>query len=287
MTKQILFDGRAGMGFTRAGNAFVNGIDTYTINQEIANANSVVIVDDPINPGKQAWKMTLDKELDYSVATNKCRAEITAPNGGSHVVGPPRNNSDIYMSQGVDLWMSWRFMIPSDFVFATDASSSKNDVVVVQIHDAPGTVTRVAPFHLLLVNDEFQLRNSYHETIENDRVLWREKCSADKWYSMVLNMLWDSTEPAVGYMNVWVNKRKVFRESDALNTYATSNSPGPYPKGSGYYYPHGMPINFVRNTIYHGGLQIGTEYSSFDDFASACGSEDTELEPLIARSIAI
>lgn len=287
MSKQILFDGRADQGFAKSGSTYVNGTDIYQINQEVSNAAAIAIVADPLGVFGSVWRMRLNAVDDFYGATGKARAELSPPNTGSHAVGPPRDNSDIYMAQGVDLWMAWDFMLDENFVFATDANRGSHDAVLIQIHDQPGTSSRVAPWHLILVNGTLELRNSYDDVTENDRLLWQTPAQRGKWYSMVLNAWWDSTAPAAGYMKLWVDRRRVFTESSALNTYPTYNSPGPWPKASGYYYPHGLPSNLVENTVYHRGLRVGTEYTSFTEFMTACGSSAAELEPLMARSISM
>lgn len=280
----ILFDGRASQGFWRSGNQFVNGTDVYAINQTvIENTAAIAIAQDPLDQHGQVWRMTLDATVDYDAFEDKARAEITTPNSGSNSAGPPRDNSGTYMAQGVDLWMRWAFLIPADFVFAVEATEHSKDVVIIQIHDAPGTAMRVAPWHLVLVNDDLQLRTSWSETVDNDRLIWRDKCRTDHWYEVALNAQWDSSDPAGGYMRVWVGQREIFREYNALNTYATYNSPGPYPKGGGYYYPHGIPSNLTQNSVYHRGVQIGTAYVSLTEFLAACGSTDIELEPELLR----
>lgn len=284
----ILFDGRASLGFSRVGNQYTNGVDIFQINQtKIANTSAIGIVADPAGVYGNVWSFTLDRDLDYDAVDDKARAEMSAPNTGSISAGPPRDNSGVYMAKGVDLWFCWRFMLAPGFQFAVGATNFQRDAVIAQIHDNPGTSTRVAPWHVILVDDRLELRNSYHPSTENDRLLWWEKARTGVWYSCVLSARWDDTAGPNGYMHWWVNRRKAFIETNALNTYATDNSPGPYPKCSGYYYPHGLPSNFRRATVYHVGLQVGTEYSSFTEFMAACGSPDTELEGFVTRGVSL
>lgn len=288
MAESILFDGRASQGFSKSGSTYVNGTDIYQINQDVSNADGIGIESDPLGTYGDVWRFTLDRDLDYDAVNGKARAELSPPNSGVNDVGPPRDNSDVYMAKGVDLWFFWRFMLASDFRFADDARRVSKEAVLIQIHDKPGTSDRVAPWHLILVNDVLELRTSYHPTTNNDRLVWRAPARAGVWYSCVLNAKWDDTAaPAEGYMHWWVNRRKAFIETAAVNTYATDNSPGPWPKCSGYYYPHGLPSNFQRNTVYHVGLQVGTEYSSFDAFMAACGSSDTELEGFVNAGVSL
>lgn len=288
MAARILFDGRASLGFARSGSTYVNGIDLFQVNQEVANASAIGIAHDPLGAHGNVWRFTVDRALDYSEAQDKARAELSPPNSGVNDPGTPRDNSDVYMAKGVDLWFFWRFMLAPDFRYADDATQYTGDAVLIQIHDKPGTSDRVAPIHLILINDILELRNSYSTTVNYDRLLWRQRASAGVWYSCVLNARWDDTAaPSEGYMHWWVNRRKAFVETSALNTYATDNSPGPWPKCSGLYYPHGLPSNFTQNTVYHTGLQVGTEYSSFDEFMAACGSSDTELEGFVTRGVSL
>lgn len=284
MAASILFDGRASAGFTKSGSTWVNGVDIYQINQEITNDAGITIASDPLGQRGSVWKFTLERALDYDGGTDKARAELSPPNSGSAGVGPPRDTSDVYMAKGVDLWFCWRFALATDFVFADDATAVSNDVILLQIHDKPGTSSRVAPWHLILVNDMMEIRNTYSTSVDYHRLLWKRRAVPGMWYSVVVNALWDDTAgPSSGYQHIWVNGRKVFRETAALNTYATDNSPGPWPKCSGYYYPHGLPANFNRNTVYQSGLVIGTEYASFDAFMLAASEPDTELEPFLAN----
>lgn len=273
----ILFDARLNTGstWTRAGSNYSNGIDSLVVNQDIARASAYSQIVDAERG--LVWGINAEP-ADYYSVSGKLRVELSAPNSGVAAAGPPRDTSDVYMAKLTDLWFRWAFRLDDDFWFASDARQDSRDVVLVQMHDAPGTSSRVAPVHLLLVNDQLELHNSYSETVNYDRLLWRAPAIAGQWYTLVLNVYLDDTAPATGYLHCWVNGRKVFVETGGLNTYATSNSPGPWPKDAGIYLPHGLPSGFPGNALRSEGLVVGDAYASYDAFMAACGLPDTELE---------
>lgn len=273
----ILFDSRLNTGstWTRSGSTYGNGVDLLEINQEVTRYSAYQQVFD--SEKGLVWEITA-LTTDRSGVTDKLRNELSAPNSGINSVGPPRDNSGIYMAKLTDLWFWWSFRLDDDWWFASTASQFSGDCVLMQTHDKPGTTSRTAPMHLILVNDTLELRNSYSETVDYDRLLWRAPAVRGQWYTFVLNAYLDDTASATGYLRWWVNRRKVFNEVNGLNTYATFNSPGPWPKMGGIYFPHDVPDGFPGNTIKHAGMIVGDNYASYDAFMAACGLPDTELE---------
>jgi len=272
----ILFDSRLNKSATRwllSGGTFSNGTDIMSVNQEVARPEAYQQVTDARRG--LVWSINA---LPSDLLSNKIRNELSAPNSGVNSVGPPRNNSGTYMLKLRNLWYRWAFRFTEQSWFASGATKDRWDCVIIQKHDTPGTGSRVAPLHLLLVNDELQLRNSFSTTTDYDRLLWRRKAEVGVWYDCVLQAFLDDTAPATGYMRWWVNGRKVFHEDNALNTYATDNSPGPWPKDAGIYYPHGMPLGFPGNHILSEGMVVGDGYSTFAEFMAACEIAQPELE---------
>lgn len=271
----ILFDSRLNTGsvWTRSGSTYGNGTDVLAINQETTRYSAFAPVLDSVRG--LVWEIDARPS---DLVSDKIRNELSPPNTGVNAGGPPRDNSGTYMAKLADLWYRWAFRLDSDWWFATTATRNGGDCVLLQAHDAPGTSSRVAPFHVLLVNDELQARNSYSETVDYDRLMWKAPAVRGRWYTLVLNAYLDDTAPATGYLRLWVNGRKVFHEDNGLNTYATFNSPGPWPKMGGIYYPHGMPVGFSGNKLRHEGLVVGDAYGSFDAFMLAAGVSDREQE---------
>jgi len=271
----ILFDSRlnTGSAWTRSGGSYSNGVDILAINQDVTRYDAFTqVIDDEFG---LVWEINA---IPQDLVADKIRDELSPPNSGVNDAGPPRDNSGTYMAKLTNLWYRWAIRLDPDWWFATNATKNSGDCVLLQCHDAPGTSSRVAPLHMILVNDVLELRNSYSETVDYDRLLWRDKAVTGQWYTFVLNAYLDDAAPATGYLRWWVNERKLFTEDNGLNTYATFNSPGPWPKMGGIYYPHGMPRGFPGNKIRNEGMIVGDGYSSFDEFMIAAGLSDRELE---------
>lgn len=279
----ILFDSRlnkSAAAWTRIGTTFSNGVDVMSVNQEVSRPSAYEQVAD-VDRGL-VWRINARPS---DLLSDKIRNELSAPNTGVNSIGPPRDNSGTYMLKLRNLWYRWSFKFPADAWFATGATKDRWDCVVIQQHDTPGTASRVAPLHLLLVNDELQLRNSFSTTVDYDRLLWRARAQIGVWYDCVLQAFLDDTAPATGYLRWWVNGRKVFHEDNALNTYATDNSPGPWPKDAGIYYPHGMPPGFPGTALMSEGMVVGDGYATYNAFMGACGLADTEREMTVRGGI--
>lgn len=282
----ILFDSRLNTGalWTRVGSSYGNGLDSLEVNQDTARASAFSQVTD--SERGLVWQINAIP-ADLNGTTGKLRNELSAPNSGASSAGPPRDYSGVYMAKLTDVWHRWSLRLDPDWWFASTATRENGDCVLLQTHDSPGTSSRVAPMHLILVNGNFELRNSYSETVENDRLLWRAKAVAGQWYEFVYNAYLDDTAPATGYLRWWVNGRKVFSEDNGLNTYPTFNSPGPWPKMGGIYFPHSVPDGFPGNQLRHEGLIIGNSYESFNAFMTAAGVDSTEKELVFAGAAGV
>lgn len=271
----ILFDARLNTGstWTRSAGNYSNGTDIMSINQEVTRFDAYGQVEDATN--RLVWSINSSAS---DLVGDKLRNELSAPNSGVNSPGPPRDNSGTYMAKLTNLWRRWNFKLDRNWWFARNATGTDGDCVIIQLHDAPGTSDRVAPWHMLVINDEWQIRNSFSQSVEYDRILYRAPAVRNRWVSVVLNAFWDDTAPETGYMRIWINRRKVFTEDNHLNTYATFNSPGPWPKDVGIYWPHGLPDGWQPSSLLSEGMVVGDGYASFNDFMSAAGIAETELE---------
>lgn len=272
----LIWDGRASNGFAKSGTTFTNGALTYNMSQEVSRPGAFSVVPDPLGQFGAVFRMDLDVSLDYSGGTDKARCELQTPTTGAHA------------DNGAELWLNWRFMIPDGFQFASGTSQSRGVCVILQVHDHPGGVDRAAPWHWWILDDWLEFRCSYEGvgSANYERLLYREKCRTNHWYSVVLNVLWENTTPASGIHNVWLDRRKVWSRNE-LTCYATNDTSN-YPKASGIYYGLGVPDGITQNTVYQQGVIVADDTSStFDEFMAECGSSDTELEGFVTRGVSL
>lgn len=90
-------------------------------NMEVAAADRVMIVNDPMNILNNVVKITIHPE---DIAAQKNRAEIKFAN---------HNLNNEFFSEGKESWISWKILIPEDYI----ESSSEKFQIMGQFHTYP------------------------------------------------------------------------------------------------------------------------------------------------------
>lgn len=227
-----------------------------------------MLVDDPAGSGETVVQTTV-YESDTLAALGR-RAELWYQ-------GP-----DV----GQTVWWWWATYLPADW---PDASV---DFCTFQFHDTPDVGDLARPPTMLGWIDyfgRFQLWNAYDTNATTspaktsfDRQLLAWKQPKGQWIEWVMQVTWSATIGS-GSLALWRDRRKVYNETDHINTY--NDTEGPHWKQGVYNYF--SKSGWTSRTQYGKGLVVGDTYTTFDEFAAARGSSDTELEGFVTRGVSL
>lgn len=257
---------------------------------------------------------SLDLVLDplggpgWCARTSLSQADIDAhyPNAAKTVLFPVTpSNSDPIVDWGapyaaVRRWYRFAVMVTSWQEEPRVVGYAKNPesqlTVVWQLHDAADTTPADTYWEppLWLIDDGaggWSLRNAYDvNTLTGaGTVVRRELCRVprvlNQWQEFVIYMKpsWTS-----GFMQVWLNGRRIFVESGVPNCF----NHDPVRGGTYNFIEYGIygakSQQVTPHTVYHKGMQIGDEaYTTFDAFMAACGSSNREVSGFFSGAVSL
>lgn len=266
----ITFDGRvAGRTTFPSGYGIqADGVDSNTAAYPTGISGAIFLTDDPAGSGETV--------IEYTRTTAQAIAALG-------------NRSEMWY-QGPDVgdtaWYWWASYIPSSW-------PDTMDFCVLQLHDTPDGGDASKPPTMLGYLDEFgrfQLWNAYDTNATTtpakndfDRQLMQWKYPKGEWVEWVMHVTWSATAGA-GSLEFWRNARKVYVETDQINTY--NDTVGPHWKQGVYdYFSFG---GYGSRTQYGKGLVVADGTSTtFNAFMSELGSSATELEGFVTPGACI
>lgn len=186
---------------------------------------------------------------------------------------------------GVDYWTRWHIYIPADWTQTTEK------LTFLQIHeesdDTPADYVGQAQIIGGIRADRLFIRNNFFEgatTPNLSAITSRLIVDAPlapylgKWLEVVMRAKWSFTQD--GLLEFYFNGVTVFKESGRSNAFNNSPARG----GNDAYHKLGLYDDegntAVNNYVLHRGVQRGTGYSTYDEFATACGSLSREVTPV-------
>lgn len=255
--------------FTNAGVLQAVGGGTIGASSPSGVGTSIMAVTDPLTGSGLVAKMYMTDADPLTAGGQRC--EI-ADSGFDEL--------------GSECWYAFSFYLPPDFAPTTP-------MVVFQMHQQPDTTpadNASRPEVIIGYTDgtTLTIENGYDATATTTtgpntwtrRTITKAPIIAGTWTDVVMHALWSGTA-GTGKLDFWINRRKIFRESNqinALNDVPGRGGHGPYFKQGVYDYYHAG--NFGAVTVYHKPLIKGdSAYTTFDQFMTACGTpERFELE---------
>lgn len=191
-------------------------------------------------------------------------------------------------------WYRWKVMLSPDFQFEEwDGSTLK--LILWQVHDNAD-------------DDDYVTTPPIWMQVKNDGYFWFDITScADALTTGAPVNYTRRTYPRVrlvpgvpaefvlwarfaydtdGEMKIWQDGRLIWSESGVANCFNNIAARG----GGAMYNVLNVycPSDAIDRTVYHWGSQIGDEeYTTFNEFMVACGSDAVELEPFVTPGVSI
>jgi hypothetical protein len=167
-----------------------------------ANPRDIVIVDDPVYPGRKVLRVSISKNENFlKIANGVPRAELLFP-------------QPVRFAQGTDYLIQWSTYIPADFAF-----DSKQAVIITQIHQ--GKWIGGPTVALALLGTRYALSERGGQSSANVSA-GKWLCCADKdrgrWVSWALRYVADENGRRAT-TQLWRDGRSVFATQGVPNAY--------------------------------------------------------------------
>lgn len=185
---------------------------------------------------------------------------------------------------GVDYWTRWMVYIPADWTQAPEK------LTFMQIHeepdDTPADYVGQAQIIGGIRGDRIFVRNNFYEgeTTPNlssitSRLLIDLPLAPylGAWLEIAMRAKWSYSQD--GLLEFYFNGVPMFRESGRSNAFNNAVARG----GNDAYHKLGLYDDegntTANNYVLHRGIQRGAGYATYDEFAAACGSGNTQYVP--------